>query len=157
MAVSPVVTEIVIDCSVLVKWELSTEQYTSEAMELFRDWQGGAVVMHAPDLLLSEIGSTFLRAVRRGRLTPAQARASIHGLLTFPYILHDSGPLVPRAFEIAHQHNQRIYDCFYVALAERAGMNFWTSDERFYNALNAHFPCVRFIAHYSPLRHLSSP
>jgi predicted nucleic acid-binding protein len=142
---------------VLVKWELSTEEYTSKAMELFRDWQAGAMAMHAPDLLLSEIGSTFLRAVRRGRLTPAQARASIDGLLMFPYILHDSRPLVPRAFEIAHQLNQRIYDCFYVALAEREGMNFWTSDERFYNALQAHFSCVRFIAHYTPQRVLPSP
>jgi hypothetical protein len=48
--------------------------------------------------------------------------------------------------------NQRIYDCFYVALAEREGVNFWTGDERLYNALATHLPFIRFIADYKPLR-----
>ena len=66
--------------------------------------------------------------------------------------MHDSRPLVDRAFEIAHQHDQRIYDCFYVALAEREGVTFWTSDQRIYHALSAHFPFVRLIADYLPQR-----
>jgi predicted nucleic acid-binding protein len=72
--------------------------------------------------------------------------------LRFAYILHDSGPLVDRAFETAHGNDQRIYDCFYVALAEREGVNFWTSDLRIYNALSRHFPFIHLIANYVPLR-----
>src|SRR5687767_1273778 len=132
MAVPQAVTALVIDCSVLAKWELADEDYRPEALELFRDWQASAVLLHAPDLLPSEIGSTFLSALRRNRLTKAEARASIQGLLSFTYVLHESTPLVTRAFEIAYQHNQRIYDCFYVALAEREGVDFWTSDERLF-------------------------
>jgi predicted nucleic acid-binding protein len=126
-------------------------------MELFRDWQASATAVHAPDLLLSEIGSSFLRAVRRGRVTEAQARASIQGLLTFPYSLHGPGPLVERAFHIAYRHNQKIYDCFYVALAEREGAHFWTGDKRLHNALNAHFPFVCFIANYVAQRQQPAP
>jgi predicted nucleic acid-binding protein len=157
LAVSPSVVPVVVDCSVIAKWELPSEEYTPEAMELFRDWGAGTVAVHSPDLLLSEIGSVFLRSVRRGRITEAEARVSIRNLLNLNYVLHDSRLLVPHAFEIAYQLNQRIYDCFYVAMAEREGMNFWTSDERFYNALNAHFSCVRLIAHYTAQRRPPSP
>jgi predicted nucleic acid-binding protein len=150
MAVAPALEALIVDCSVLVKWELPGEVYATEAMALFSDWQAGAVSVHAPDLLPSEIGGAFLRAVRRGRVTEAQARVSIEGLLRFPYVLYPSVPLVDRAFEIAHRHGQRIYDCFYVALAEREGLSFWTGDERLYNALRAHHPCVCFIAGYAP-------
>lgn len=148
MAIAPVIEALAIDCSVLVKWELPREDYTNEAMELFYDWQAGAVALHSADLLPSEIGSVFLRALRRGRLTEAQAQSSLQSLLWLPYFLHPSTPLAVRAFEIAHQHNQRIYDCFYVSLAEREDVDLWTGDERLYNALNKSFPFVRFIANY---------
>ena len=147
----------VVDCSVLAKWELPGEDYTQEALEVYRDWEAEAITILSPDLLPSEIGSVFLRAVRRGRVAAAQAQVGMQRLLDLPYILQPSTPLVPRAFEIAHRHNQRIYDCFYVALAEREGVSFWTSDERLFNALNTHFPCVRFIAHYIPQRQSPAP
>jgi predicted nucleic acid-binding protein len=150
MAVAATVEALVIDCSVLVKWELPSESHAAKAMMLFDDWQAGAVRVNAPDLLPSEIGSAFLRAVRRGRLTEEQARASVQGLLAFPFVLHASAPLVRHAFEIAHRHGQRIYDCFYVALAEREGVSFWTGDERLYNALRADHSCIRLIADYVP-------
>lgn len=149
MAILTIVEPLVVDCSVLVKWELAGEAHTTAAMALFHDWQAGRTVLYAPDLLPSEIGSAFLRAARRNRVTDAQARQSIQGLLSFPFVLHASSPLVLHAFDIAHRHNQRIYDCFYAALAEREGMEFWTGDERFYNALRAHYPFVRFIADYT--------
>ncbi len=142
----------VIDCSVIAKWELPAEDYTPQAMELLQDWEAGAVTLRCPDLLPSEIGSTFLRAVRRNRITEQEATASIQNLLNVDYELQSSSPLVHRAFEIALQLNQRIYDCFYVALAEREGVDFWTGDERLHNALNLHFPFIRLIANYVPLR-----
>jgi predicted nucleic acid-binding protein len=135
-----------------MKWELPGEDYATEALEVFHDWQAGVVLLHSPDLLTSEIGSAFLRALRRGRVTLAQSQAGIQGLLQIAYVLHPSEWLVQRAFEIAHQYNQRIYDCFYVALAEREGIDFWTGDMRIYNALRIHFPFIRFIADYTPLR-----
>jgi predicted nucleic acid-binding protein len=152
MAVSRPVERLVVDCSVIVKWELPDEAHVAEALELLYDWQAGAVLIHATDQLPSEIGSTFLRAVRRGRQTEAQARVSMGNLLVLPYDFQPSQQLVSRAFDIAYRHNQRIYDCFYVALAELEGVHFWTGDERLCNALGAQFPCLRSIAYYKPLR-----
>jgi predicted nucleic acid-binding protein len=152
MAIAQAVEPLVIDCSVVVKWELPGEDYANEALELFYDWKAGAVALCSPGLLPSEIGSVFLRAWRCGRMTQAQAQSSIQSLLGLPFVLQPSSPLVVRAFEIAQRHNQRIYECFYVTLAEREGVDLWTSDERLYNALHIHFPFINFIAHYSRKR-----
>jgi predicted nucleic acid-binding protein len=146
------VTPLVVDANVPVKSELSGEAYTDEALELIEDWRAGAVVVHAPDLLPSELGSVLLRGLRTGRLTRQQALVSLGTLLALPYHLHPSTQLVPRSFEIADQYGLRIYDCFYVALAEREGIDLWTADERLCNALAADFPFVRFLADYVPLR-----
>jgi len=152
MAAARPIERLVVDCSVIVKWELPDENHVAEAMELLYDWQAAAVLVHATDQLPSEIGSTFLRALRRGRQAEAQARVSMGNLLVLPYDLQLARPLVPRAFDIADRYNQRIYDCFYVALAEREGVDFWTGDERLCNALGGQFPFIRFIADYKPLR-----
>jgi predicted nucleic acid-binding protein len=85
-------------------------------------------------------------------VTEEQARASIHGLLQITDQLHSTQRLVPRTFQIANQFNQRIYDCFYVTVAERQAMSFWTGDERLFNALHTALPFVRFIADYTPVR-----
>jgi len=144
MSVHPVVT----DCSVLIKWEMSDEEHTDAALEMLQDWQSGSLIVQAPDLLHSEIGSAFLRALRRGRVSETEALASIRGLLAFPFVIHPSSLLVEPAFEIARRLDQRIYDCFYVALAERESCEFWTGDERLFNALAHHHACLRFIGNY---------
>lgn len=143
---------IIVDCCVIFKWKLSSEEHASNALEMYFDWQNGAVEVHGTDLLPSEIGSAFLRALRRGRLTESEALAGTQELLALPFILHATTPLVTRAFAIANQHNQRIYDCFYAALAEREGMEFWTGDERFYNAVASHYAFVRWLANYQRKR-----
>jgi predicted nucleic acid-binding protein len=142
----------VADCNVIAKWELPAEEGTPQALELPEDWEAGAITLRCPDLLPSEIGSTFLRAVRRQRITEEEAAASIQTLLAVDYDLQPSSPHVQRAFQIAQRHNQRIYDCFYVALAEAEGIDFWTGDRRLYNALSVHFPFVRLLTDYTPLR-----
>jgi predicted nucleic acid-binding protein len=60
--------------------------------------------------------------------------------------------LVQRATEIAIRYQQNSYDCLYVALAEREGVELWTGDERLVNALSPHFPFIRFIGEYKPKR-----
>ena len=145
-------THLVVDCSVMARWVLPGEDHSGQALEIMRDMQVGSVALWAPDLLPSEIGGAMLRAVRRGRIAEADARSSARALLAVPVKLHPSGGLVLRAFEIAAAENQRIYDCFFVALSEYLGVEFWTGDERLYNALNLRFPFVRFVADYPTAR-----
>ena len=141
---------VVVDCSVVVKWKILTEDHAAAAEALLGDWEQQRVDVLVPNHLPSEVISAFVRAVRRGRLTTDEAREAIRALLALPFVLCDVTALADRAFTIAHQHQQRAYDCLYVALAEWEGSELWTDDERLYNALHAQHPFVRWIADYQP-------
>jgi len=141
-------TRVVVDCSVVVKWYIPTEEHATAAEALFIDWEHHVVDVVVPNHFPSEVISAFLRAVRRARLTIDEAREATRDLLALPFVLCDVTAIADRAFAIAHQHQQRAYDCLYVALAERDGIELWTGDERLYNALHAQHPFVRWIADY---------
>jgi len=111
-----------------------------------------AVDCIAPDILPAEIASAFLRAVRRGRLTFSEAIEAVRELVATPVRLYPSSALLERALQIAHTYQQGLFDCLYVALAEREGVELWTGDERLVNALSLHFPFIRFIGEYKPRR-----
>ena len=141
---------VVVDCSVVVKWHIPTEDHAAAAEALLGDWEQQVVDVWVPNHFPSEVISAFLRASRRGRLTTDEAREAIRDLLALPFVLCDVTVVADRAFTIAHQHQQRAYDCLYVALAEREGSELWTGDERLYNALHTQHPLVRWIADSQP-------
>jgi predicted nucleic acid-binding protein len=142
------IARLVVDCSVVVKWKIPTEDHAAAAEALLLDWEHQAVEVFVPHHFPSEVISAFLRAYRRDRITADEAWQAIRDLLALPFVLCDVVPLAERAFAIAHQHQQRAYDCLYVALAERHDMELWTGDERLYNALHLHYTWVRWIADY---------
>jgi predicted nucleic acid-binding protein len=129
----------VVDCSVVVKWKIPTEDHAAAAEALLGDWEHQVVDVSVPKHFPSEVISAFLRAFRRGRITADEAREAIRDLLALPFVFCDVTAIADRAFAIAHQHQQRAYDCLYVALAERDGVELWTGDERLYNALHAQY------------------
>src|SRR5438046_1396511 len=134
---------LVVDCSVVVKWKIPTEDHAAAAEELLVDWEYQVVEVSVPNHFQSEVISAFLRAYRRDRITADEAREAIRDLLALPFVLCDVAAVADRAFVIAQQHQQRVYDCLYVALAERDGSELWTGDERLYNALHSQYGCVR--------------
>jgi predicted nucleic acid-binding protein len=146
--VAQILERLTIDCSVVVKWKIIAEDHADAAEELLLDWQQQAVELCAPTLLQAEILSAFLRAHRRGRVSAEEAKEAIRDLLALPFQLLDMTSVATRAFESAQQHNQRSYDCLYVALAEREGIELWTGDQRLYSALQMHCGFVRWIADY---------
>lgn len=156
---APVVPRLVVDASTVAKWKLTSESHAAEARELLLDWEQGSIQVCVPDQLLVEIVSAFLGSARRHppRLTVVQARAALRDLLALPFtVFRTRGTaLLARAFDIAHQHNQRAYDCVCVALAERKRLEFWTGDDRLCNALHADFTFIRPIAAYARRRPLT--
>jgi predicted nucleic acid-binding protein len=141
-----------VDCSLVVKWKTTDEDYAAQAEELLLDWQTRRVEVCAPILLQAEVMSAFLRAHRRGRVSRTEAEEAIRDLLALPFVLFDVAPILVRAFAIAQAHNQRSYDCIYIAVSEREGMELWTGDQRLYNALHTHFAFVRWIGDYQRRR-----
>jgi predicted nucleic acid-binding protein len=145
-----------IDASVAVKWKLRSEPHDAEAHELYRDWQEGVFEVCIPDQTLAEVANALLRACRKHppQLTPDEAQDGLRELLNLPFSVRRSSArrTITRAFEIARQYNQRVYDCIYVALAERTQVEFWTDDDRLYNALHGAFPFIRRLADYTRRR-----
>src|SRR5947209_15660206 len=142
-----------VDSSVVLKWRMPSEPQAAEAHELLLDWQHPAIEVCAPGLLQAEITSAFLRALRRGRISEADAIDGVRQLLGLPFQFHETTALQGiRALAIARQYNQGAFDCTYVALAEQEAVEFWTGDQRLYNALHADFPFVRFIGDYQRKR-----
>jgi predicted nucleic acid-binding protein len=139
----------VVDCSVALKWRSPAELHYAEAMELFLDWQQAVVELIAPTILKAEFLSASLRGCRRGRISMVEALDTIRYLLALPIFYYDiTLPWIERAFEIAYNYGQGSHDCLYVALAEREGVEFWTGDQRLFNALHSPLPFVRWIGTY---------
>lgn len=147
---------LMVDCSVAVKWKFLSEPHAPEAREMFLDWQAGACTVCAPDQIFVELTSAFLGASRgkSPRLTVNEAKEAIEHIASLPFVIFRtrSKKSLQRALEIAHQFNQRAYDCIYVALAERKKVEFWTGDQRLYNALHQHFRFLRWIGDYQRKR-----
>ena len=142
-----------IDSGVAVAWHLRGEAHEPQAREVLLDWQSGAIHFCCSDQLPIEVTSALLKALRRGRTTPEEARQAIIEILAVRFtVFRPTERILLRAFEIAEEHNQKLYDCVHVAMGERHRTDFWTAGERLYNALHGKFQFVRWIAHYQRRR-----
>ena len=61
-------------------------------------------------------------------------------------VLQGTGPIFYRAIDISSQTRSGFYDCLYVALAEREGIELVTTDDKLLKNLQASFPFVVSLA-----------
>jgi len=104
---------LVVDASVAVLWTLA--QRDSEKAAALRG-QGDLI---APSLIVAEIGNAIWKAVRRGDLPAREARTALDLALGPLSALVPLEELHERALELSIELDHPIYDCFYLALAER--------------------------------------
>jgi predicted nucleic acid-binding protein len=95
--VAQTLERLIIDCRVVVKWKITAEDHADAAEELLLDWQQQAVELYAPTLLQAEMMSAFLRAHKRGRVSPEEAKEAIRDLLALPFQLLDIATVATRA------------------------------------------------------------
>jgi predicted nucleic acid-binding protein len=122
----------VIDANIAVNTALEI----SENLERF--WQRidqGQITPCAPRLWLSEVTSAVRSLLSQKVITAdeaEQALRTIHGLRV--EIINEDDELSLRALELAGKLGQsKAYDAFYLALAEKLVVEFWTGDERLAN------------------------
>jgi predicted nucleic acid-binding protein len=94
----------------------------------------------APDLLLPETGSVFIKKVRAGDMIEAIARRGLEDIPRLVQLIPSGRSLLDRAMDIALAHQRSFYDSLYVALALERNCPFITADERLDNALKLVFP-----------------
>jgi predicted nucleic acid-binding protein len=135
----------VLDASVALKWVL-TEQDSPKALALRDGYSRGSSELICPDIFPPEVAHALARAERRNIIKPPQGMAYLADILTTPPHFFPSLPLLPRAFAIASQMRVGIYDCLYVALAEREACELVTADDKLARALKARFPLIVLLA-----------
>jgi predicted nucleic acid-binding protein len=131
----------VLDSSVGFKWVVP-EADTDKALRLRDDFRSAVIELLAPDVFPIEVGHGLTRAERQKRITPAEGAIYLTDLLKLLPQLHPSLALLPRAYEISSQMRVGIYDCLYVALAEREKCELITADDKLVKNLQAHFPFI---------------
>lgn len=124
----------ILDASVGVQC-LLVEIDTVKARQLRDDFNNGIHELLAPDVFPVEVLNVLTKAERKGRIAPQDGALLADACLNSLPILHDSLSLLPRAYELSSQTRSAVYDCLYVALAEREGCDLITADEKLVNNL----------------------
>ena len=133
----------VLDASVGLKWVLN-EVDTTIAQRVRDGFRNGAQELISPDCYVLEVAHGLTKAERRG-FVPDAAALWNELMLDCPQ-LFPSLPLMIRAMAIARQAGISVYDCLYVALAEREGCDLLTADARVINSLQSTFPFITPLA-----------
>src|SRR5207253_6858690 len=113
----------VLDASVALKWVL-TELDSPKALAVRADFRNQLHELLAPDVFSVEVAHALTRAERRGLIKPPQAAQLLADVLSTPIPLHAYQLLLPRAVAISSAMRCGVYDCLYIALAEREGCEF---------------------------------
>jgi predicted nucleic acid-binding protein len=137
----------VVDSSVALKWVLP-EIDTPRAVALRDDFRHGTHELIAPDVFAIEVAHALARAERRRIINPPEGTQKLIDVLSTLPVLHPYLPLLARAFEIASAARIGVYDCLYVALAEREPCECITADDRLIRNLQAQFPFIRALGTY---------
>lgn len=120
---------LIVDASVAVKWVVD-EPDSDKALALYQNERDLA----APTLIVAEVGNTLWKKCRRKLVTERQMTFALEALPRFLSHLCELPELASRAGELAVRLDHPIYDCFYLALAQRESAAIVTADERLFAA-----------------------
>ncbi len=135
----------VLDSSVAFKWVVP-EADTDKALRLRDDFHKGLHELLAPDVFAIEVIHGLTRAERQGRVTPPDGGLFWHDVMATAPQLFPSLPLIPRAYAIASAARVGVYDCLYIALAEREKSDFLAADDKLVKNLQKQFPFLVWTA-----------
>jgi predicted nucleic acid-binding protein len=107
-----------------------SESDSSQADRLRVEFKKQLHELLAPDTFLVELAHALTRAERRGVIRVGQGALVLGEILTTPPHLERYVPLLPRAIDISSQARIGVYNCLYIALAERESCPLLTADER---------------------------
>ena len=120
--------------------------YTDTARQLVEQWEKQNIRLAAPLLFRYEVVAVIRRYVHQKLISSDEALLRLEKLLAADIEYHLDGALLKRAFELATQFNRpTAYDSQYLAVAERLGCEFWTADEKLFNAVKDSLSWVRWL------------
>lgn len=117
---------LVIDASVAVKWV-----FAEDGTELADDMLRSENERIAPDFLLLEISNVLRTKLMRAQMDEVGLRAGYAFVKASISCFVPDGSLADRALELAAECGHSVYDCMYLACAERERTTLVTADRRF--------------------------
>src|SRR2546421_10868485 len=135
----------VLDSNVALKWVLA-EPDSAKANALRDDFRNGIHELLTPDVLPVEVAHALTRAERQGRIAVGDSEIFLTDVLTTCPALHSYLSLLQRATEISSSLRIGVYDCLYIALAEREKCKLVTTDDRLVKNLQSQFPFIMSLA-----------
>jgi predicted nucleic acid-binding protein len=138
-------SETCLDSNVLVR---SVEpKPRPEISRLWREWLRDEVMLHAPALMRYEVVNALYKFRKAGQLSSDDASRALKVALGRPIVLHEDEKLHMRALELAAEHKlPAAYDAQYLALAERLGVELWTTDAKLVKAVEGRLNWVRLVS-----------
>jgi len=125
--------DIVVDASVVGGW------FFSEPLKAAADhYLGSQYTRYAPDLLIQEFASIVRNKTRMGLITKAEGIQIIqdfHTLKAIQFIQTEN--LLENAYQMAIDFDHPVYDCFYLATAEKLNNVLVTADRHFFKTVKA--------------------
>lgn len=114
---------LVVDASVAVKW-LVDEEHSAAAKRLI----GGPYELHAPRLLASEVANALWRKARLDEIVRRAAGSIAEAIAETPLRWHADERVTAEATRLALALDRPVYDCVYLALAQRIRCRLVTAD-----------------------------
>jgi predicted nucleic acid-binding protein len=125
------------------------EPNTIQAKALVCSWSEQKVEVYAPTLFRYEIVAVMRKSVYQSRLTVEEAIRGRDFLLEYPVRLMMDDELLKRGYELATRLNRpTAYNSRYLAVAERLQCEFWTADERMFNAVTQDLNWVKWLGSF---------
>ncbi|MCB9454009.1 MAG: type II toxin-antitoxin system VapC family toxin [Anaerolineaceae bacterium] len=141
-------SNVVLDSGVFIA-SVFPETLTPQAKQFIKQLQTNNVILHAPALLRYEVVAVSRKAVYQGRVTAEEGLRARERLLSYPVTLHFDDNLLKRGYELATEYNRpTAYDSQYLAVAEQLSCDFWTADERMFNAVRLRFSSIRWLGNF---------
>jgi predicted nucleic acid-binding protein len=110
-------------------------------------WKQSGIQTVAPRLWLYEVTSAIHKVFLLGQIKEQSAQVALKTVLQLGVEFPADDDLSLEAFNWATKLKRlAAYDCFYLAFAERLGVDFWTADQALSQAaLQANAPWVKWI------------
>ena len=131
----------VLDASAALCWVLPRPN-SGKALQLRADFQNAVHELIAPSVFSGEVASALTKAERQKLIPVGDARPLLGRVMRTLPIMYPYEPLLDRALDISSQTRSGLYDCLYVALAEREGCELVTDDQKLIANLKPHFPFI---------------
>lgn len=116
---------VIVDASIAIKWLVAEAGHEHAANLLLSE-----AVFRAPDLVAIETANVLWKKVRKSELAAAQAKIALTTLPRFFEVILPSREFVERALQISLELDHPIYDCIYIACAEKELGKLATADAR---------------------------